>query len=176
MINPYVAIAGAVANSAYTAMGASTKAATQQRKLLFADVDRLKNNKLGASEADTASKLGRDQRAIQAQQSQMNADATRQAAASGGMGRSGAYFANQQNIAKQASDTLAAQAATYEQQSSALAANQRAEIIGRLDAQGDRGRQVWNRKGDIAERGAEKFAGMDSSVNDWAGTEQTFDA
>jgi len=117
------------------------KAATSQRKMIHADVDKLKKGQVGFSEAKKRQMLADSMRAQRAATKGTEVDVRRQMAASGG--RSGAFQQSLQDLTGTQAGASALAAQQINQASEQQAERRRTEILQRLKEQAARNKANW---------------------------------
>lgn len=155
----YSAIFGAVGNSVATLVGELSPAAVKARKQTLSDYKRLTRGELGLSEEEKARGSALTARQMASTSANSRADLLRG-------GASAQTVQAQQEQSKATLGALAQSAAQQEQVSSELAATQRAQVLAALEREANYGRAAWQRKGDIAERGATNYTGADQKNED----------
>lgn len=156
----YSAIFGAVGNSVATLVGELSPAAVKARKQTLSDYKKLTRGELGLSEEEKARGSALTARQMGSTTANTRADLLR------GGPASAQTFGAQQDQSKATLGALAQAAGQQEQVSSQLAAQQRASVLAALEKEANYGRAAWQRKGDIAERGANNYTGAEQKNED----------
>ena len=130
---------------AYVQLGAESfdPNAVAMRRDLESDTARLREGKLGPSQAQRAAVLGQFSRVAQAQQQAQASQLAGQAAAAGNLGRAGSYFQGQQATQQAAQQATAQQAAAIEQQAAQAAFQEAAAVRERQETQRQRLWKMW---------------------------------
>jgi hypothetical protein len=149
---PYADLIGAGVNAGVSAIGQLGYANTQQRKMMKADVQRMQRGDLGYSEAQRNQLLAGQNRVGQAQMADQMAQMQRYQASQPG-GRAGGYDTQRGQLLAGRQAATAQYNTGVEQASSQMAGQQRAEIMSRLAAQGQKFTEAAQRQGDIAQSG-----------------------
>jgi len=149
---PYADLIGAGVNAGLSAIGQLGYANTQQRKMMKADTQRMQKGDLGYSEAQRNQLLAGQNRVGQAQMADQMAQMQRYQASQPG-GRAGGYDTQRGQLLAGRQAATAQYNTGVEQASSQMAGQQRAEIMSRLAAQGQKFTEAAQRQGDIAQSG-----------------------
>lgn len=152
VLGPYKGLIGGGVNAAMSAVGELGYANTQQRRMLKADTKRMQTGDLGYSEAQRNQLLAGQNRVGQAQMADQMAQMQRYQAAQPG-GHAGGYDTQRGQFLAGRQAATAQYNTGVEQASSQQAAQQRADILGRLAAQGQNFKAAAYRQGDIAQSG-----------------------
>jgi len=152
VLGPYGSLIGGGVNAALSATVELGYANTKQRKMMKADVQRMQKGDLGYSEAQRNQLLAGQNRVGQAQVADQMAQMQRYQAAQPG-GRAGGYDTQRGQLLAGRQAATAQYNTGIEQASSQMAAQQRAEIMSRLAAQGQKFKEAAYRQGDIAQSG-----------------------
>lgn len=120
---------------------ALSPAARQERKEVKKDIDALKKNQFGYSDAQKQQVVARQLEQIRAQSNAAQDALNRQNAAAGGA-QSGAFFKATQDLAAQAGSQAGLAAMNAEQQSDVLAAQQKANALASVKAKAASNRAV----------------------------------
>ena len=129
--------------------GKASKAALQK------DITKLQKGQLGMTAAQKRGAMGEAVRGINASTRGTEAQLRREAAATGGFGRSGAQAQQLQGLTQQRADAAGLGAAGIEKASQEQAYREKASILARAAAQGQKVKADWAELGDAGAEGVE---------------------